>query len=140
VVVVAGMHSRWASRREVDLAELVDEPWVLSPPNTWGYARVAEAFRARGLETPKPRLTTFMMDLRARLPARGRFIAAIPKSSMRLIGDRPALKILPVDIPIRPYPVTILTLKNRTSSPVVERFIECAREVAKFFAANTRSR
>jgi hypothetical protein len=38
------------------------------------------------------------------------------------------LKELTVDIPIRPWPVAILTLKNRTLSPVVERFIEGARE------------
>ena len=39
--------------------------------------------------------------------------------------------MLPVDIPTRPWPVTVMTFKNRTLSPVVERFIECAREVAK---------
>jgi hypothetical protein len=30
--------------------------------------------------------------------------------------------------------VVIVTLKNRTLSPVVERFIACAREVKKSFA------
>jgi hypothetical protein len=39
--------------------------------------------------------------------------------------------MLPVDMPVRPWPVTITTLKNRTLSPVAERFIECSREVAK---------
>jgi hypothetical protein len=31
-----------------------------------------------------------------------------------------------------------LTLKGRTLSPVAERFIECAREVAKLIVANPR--
>ena len=44
--------------------------------------------------------------------------------------DRRALKIVPVDIGVK-YPVGILTLKNRTLSPVVERFVECAREVTR---------
>jgi hypothetical protein len=44
------------------------------------------------------------------------------------------LKELHVDLPLRPWLVAILTLKNRTLSPVVERFIACAREVAKPFA------
>ena len=140
LVVAAGMHSRWARRRKVDLAELIDEPWILSPPNTWSHARVAEAFRARGLEGPKAGLVTFAMDLRAKLPARGRFITVVPKSGLRPDGDRPALKMLPVDLPARPWLVTILTLKNRTLSPVVERFIECAREVAKEFAGPARAR
>ncbi len=45
-----------------------------------------------------------------------------------------SMKVLPVDLPVRPFPVAIVTLKNRTLSPVVERFIECAREVAKSMA------
>jgi hypothetical protein len=42
-------------------------------------------------------------------------------------------KALPVGVPLQPWPVVILTLKNRTLSPIVERFIECAHEVAKSF-------
>jgi DNA-binding transcriptional LysR family regulator len=140
LVIAAGRHSRWARRRKVDIVELIDEPWILSPPNTWSHARVAEAFRARGLEGPKASLVTFAMDLRAKLPAHGRFITVVPKSGLRPDGDQPALKILPVDFPTRPWLVTILTLKNRTLSPVVERFIECAREVAKEFSAPATAR
>jgi hypothetical protein len=39
--------------------------------------------------------------------------------------------VLPVDPGIRPEPVGISTLKNRTISPAAQIFIECAREVAK---------
>ena len=48
----------------------------------------------------------------------------------------PAFKILPVKLPVRPWPVTIVTLKNRTLSPVVELFIACAREIAKSVEPN----
>ena len=49
----------------------------------------------------------------------------------RSIAVRHSLKVLPVNLPIRPWQLSILTLKNRTLSPVAERFMECAREVAK---------
>jgi len=49
MVLIAGMQTRWARRRKIDLAELVDQPWILSAPDTWNYARLAEAFQARGL-------------------------------------------------------------------------------------------
>jgi hypothetical protein len=39
---------------------------------------------------------------------------------------------------LQPWPVNIVTLKNRTLSPVVERFIECARQVAKSISARLR--
>jgi DNA-binding transcriptional LysR family regulator len=131
LVVVAGIHSRWARRRKVDLAELIDEPWILSPPGGWSYERVAEAFKARGLGVPAASLLTHSIDLRAKMLAKGRFITAVPRSVVQLDADRHPLKILPIDLPVRPWLVTILTLKNRTLSPVVDRFIACAREVAK---------
>jgi DNA-binding transcriptional LysR family regulator len=130
LVVAAGMRSRWTRRRKIDLAELIGEPWILSPPKTWSYERVAEAFKARGLSVPTATLLTYSMDLRAKLLASGRFITVVPESVIRHGGEGNPLKTLPVDMPTRPWPVTILTLKNRTLSPVVERFIACAREVA----------
>jgi DNA-binding transcriptional LysR family regulator len=42
----------------------------------------------------------------------------------------PQLKALPIELPIVP-PVGIVTLKNRTLSPVARLFIDTAREVAK---------
>jgi DNA-binding transcriptional LysR family regulator len=130
LVVAAGAHTKWARRRRINLGELVDEPWILAPSETWNYECVAQAFRARGLAMPKVNFVTFSVHLGAYFLSQERFISAYPVSWVRLNG----LKALPVDIPIRPWPVAIATLKRRTLSPVAERFIECAREVAKSFA------
>jgi len=140
LIVVAGTQSPWARRRKVDLADLIDEQWILSPPGTLAHARVVEAFTARGLDGPRASVVTFTMDLRAKLPSRGPFITAIPRSFLHLDDDRPTLKMLPVDLPSWPWPVVILTLKNRTLSPIVQRFIDCAREVAKPFAGGKKLR
>jgi DNA-binding transcriptional LysR family regulator len=134
LVVVAGVQNPWTRRRKVDLADLVDEPWILSPPGTMAHDRVAEAFKVRGLQGPRASLVTFAMDLRAKLLSHGRFITVVPRSLLHPNGDRPALKMLPVDLPSRPWQVVILTLKNRTLSPVVERFIGFARKVTKELA------
>jgi DNA-binding transcriptional LysR family regulator len=130
VVVVAGRHNPWARRRKVDLADLVDEPWIMAGTHTWIFARVAEAFRERGLGMPKTRLVTLSWPLISHFVFNGRHIMAYPRS----VAVRHTLKVLPVNLPIRPWPLSILTLKNRTLSPVAERFIECAREVAKSMA------
>jgi DNA-binding transcriptional LysR family regulator len=139
LVVVAGSQNRWVRRRKIDLAELVNEPWILSEPGTWNHMIAAEAFRARGLELPKIGVKTLSMHLRANLLTIGPFITVIPRSVLRLYGNRLSFKLLPVDLPIRPWPVTIVTLKNRTLGPVVGRFIECARQVAKSFAVRPNS-
>jgi DNA-binding transcriptional LysR family regulator len=68
LVVVAGMHSRLAHRRKVELADLVDAPWILAEPDTWNYVHLAEAFAARGLGVPKMILATLSTHLRAIWP------------------------------------------------------------------------
>ncbi len=133
-VLAACTNSRWVRRRKVDLADLLDEPWIMPPSDTSAYAVVAEAFKARGLGMPAATLVSYSMDLRVKSSARGRFITVVPSSVLRHGDDRQRLRKLAVDIPIRPWPVAILTLKNRTLSAVVDRFIECAREVAKTMA------
>ena len=135
LVVVAGPNSRWARRRNVDLAELIDEPWVLPPAGTWYHELVvAKLFRARGLDVPKASLVTHSVALRARVLIEGPYITTFARSVVRLNGERYGLKILPIDFPSVPLPAGILTLKNRTLSPVVEGFLAVARDVAQPFS------
>jgi DNA-binding transcriptional LysR family regulator len=140
-IIVASMRSPWARRRKVDLAELLEEPWLMPPSDTPSYEIVAEAFKARDLRMPTATLVTYSIDLRAKLSARGRFITVVPRS---VLGDanepHALLKELPINLPVRPWLVAILTLKNRTLSPVVERFVKCAREVAKPFTKASKPR
>jgi DNA-binding transcriptional LysR family regulator len=130
LIVAAGLRSRWARRRTIDLGELVDEPWILPPSDTWSYIHMEEAFRARGLTMPVTGLVGFSMHLANHFVANGPFLTLCPRSVTRFSS----LKVLPVKWPARSYLVTIVTLKNRTLSPVVERFIESAREVSKTLA------
>jgi DNA-binding transcriptional LysR family regulator len=128
LIVAAGMQSRWARRRKIDLADLLDEPWILTGPPTWNYRIVSEAFRARGLGMPKIVVRTFSTYVRTNLVASGLFIATFPKSVARFYADRFSLKVLPIELPFRPWPLAILTLKNRTPSPAVEHLLAHVRD------------
>jgi DNA-binding transcriptional LysR family regulator len=131
LVVAVGAHSRWAHRRKMDIADLGDAPWILSGPNRWNYRVVAEAFRIRGAHMPKACLKTLSVHLRANLLTSGNFITTFPESVVDFYAHRFGLKVLPVALPRHPWPVVVLTLKNRTLSPVVTAFINCARAVTK---------
>src|SRR5262249_33205658 len=102
---------------------------------SWNYTHVAEAFRARGLEMPKPWLMTFSVHLRAALVPNGPYVTAMPASVLRLNPHLSELKALPVDLPVRPWPVAIITLKNRTMSPVVGYFIDHVRDFTRSMTA-----
>ncbi len=130
LVVAAGAQSRWARRRKVDLGDLVDEPWVLAPPDCWTHKAVMEAFRTRGLHIPHACLTTYSIPLRMDLIADGPYITIFPASIRAIRDHRFAIKALPVDLPITPRPLSIVTLKNRVLNPAAKRFIEHVRNYA----------
>jgi len=72
------------------------------------------------------------------LLAAGPYLAIFVSSVVRqLIADHYAVAALPVDLPAHPFTTRIATLKNRTLSPVVERFLACVREVAKSSAGKS---
>jgi DNA-binding transcriptional LysR family regulator len=135
IVFATGAASKWARRKSVRIADLRDAPWILTPPGTINAAIVSDAFKAAGLPVPEPNLVTFSAHLRTHLAASGKFITAIPFSMLRANADQFGLKALPIKLPLRPWPVAIVMLKNRTLSPIVDRFIECAREVGKGMTA-----
>jgi hypothetical protein len=54
-----------------------------------------------------------------------------PGSLLRFGSNLPPLKVLPVELPISPLPVGVMTLKNQTISLVAQLFIKCARELTK---------
>lgn len=131
LVVAASLHSKWARRRTIELNELLNEPWIMTAPNTWNYALLAEAFQARGLNIPMASLVVLSGLLRTHMLANGRYITSFAESVLRHLSESHGLKQLPINLPHRPLPVAVLTIKNRTLSPVVGRFIECAHAVAK---------
>ena len=73
------------------------------------------------------------MTLQLGLLATGPILTITASSMLRLNAKRLSLKILPVPLRDRPSPVAIVTLKNRTLSPLAELFIEYARDAAKPF-------
>jgi DNA-binding transcriptional LysR family regulator len=133
-VVVAGAQNPWVRRRRIELAELVNESWTLSPPENVLGVVAREVFRASGLDYPRVAVATAAPEMRISLLATGRFLSIFPNSILRFPTGRPEVKVLPVKVLVAPAPVGIVTLKNRTLSPVARLFIEHAREVAKSLA------
>lgn len=131
VVVVAGRQSRWARARRLKLTDLADAPWVLPPAETLPGSLAANLFRGEGLELPQAPVTTLSIHLCCQLTAGGRFLAMLPSSILRFSGKNLDLKVLSVSLPSQPRPVGVVTLRNRTPSPVSKLFIECVRDVAK---------
>lgn len=128
--LVAGLRSKWARRRKIELAELEHEPWSLPSPDTLIGSLIADAFRACGMRFPPRGAAMGTLHLFNALLASESFLAVVPGSLLQF-GATPPLKVLPVQLPIPAWPVGIMTLKNRTLTPVAKLFIDRTREVVK---------
>jgi len=135
--VAAGKRSKWHRRHKIELSELVNERWILTPPDSEPFMLLAEAFKAKGLSVPSPSLVSTSLHITNGLLPTGRYVTILPESILRFGTRRGEIKPLPVDFPARPRPIAIVTLKNRTLSPAANRFIEAARQVTRSLATAT---
>jgi len=136
-VVVVGAQNPWVRRRRIQLSDLASEPWVLPPPGSVIGSIVMEAFRSVGLDYPRAAVVTDSPQVRVNLVATGRFITIFPASALKFPTKRAELRVLPIALPKARVRSGIITLKNRTLSPVAQLFIKHAREVAKLLVVRS---
>lgn len=129
--IVAGAGSRWARRRGIKLLDLADEPWAIPTHESPARIILEDMYRANGLQPPRISVVSFSLPLHIALLSSGRFLSVLPGSMLRYCAKQMSLKILPIELPDGPAPVGIMTLKNRTMSPIARTFVEQARIVAK---------
>jgi len=134
LIVVASSDNPWTRRRKIRLAELLNEPWTWPTAGTTLDKLIVQAFRANGLEAPRPTVYAADINARLRLAATGRFLAVVPANNLRFFTKHESIKMLPVEFSTSYRRIGIITLKNRTLSPLAQLFIKCAHETAKPFA------
>jgi DNA-binding transcriptional LysR family regulator len=130
-VFVVGARSQFARNRRIALKEIMGSKWVLPSYDSAPGTLIAELFRANNFQPPKPAVKTVSIQLSASLVASGEFVGILPTSVAALTAHRAALKVLPLKFSGPRISAEIVSLKNRTLSPAVELFINCAREVAR---------
>jgi DNA-binding transcriptional LysR family regulator len=134
--VVAGAHNPWTRRRRVELAELIEGPWVMPSPAGVSGQLAAEVFRASGLQVPRSNVVTSSLQLNYRLLEDGPFLALLPASVLPALTKNSSLRIVPVSLPDQSLSVGITKLRNRRLSPVAEIFVKAARSVARLMPAS----
>ncbi|AIO35422.1 bacterial regulatory helix-turn-helix, lysR family protein [Burkholderia cenocepacia] len=128
--IVAGENSSWARRHNISLAEIANEPWII-PPSSIIEKLVRAEFERRNIKL-NASVNSASILLRNQLLATGRYISVLPLSLVSGNAKQWSITALEVDdIHLTPPPISLITLKRRTLSPVVERFVEHVRNIAK---------
>jgi DNA-binding transcriptional LysR family regulator len=130
-VVAASARNPWTKRRRIELAELMNEAWVLPPPDNVVGLVAKEAFRACGLDYPRAAVLSDSPHVRMSLLANGPFLSIFPVSALRFPARRTEIGELPIELPHTRVPVGIVTLKGRALSPLAQLFIDAARDIAR---------
>jgi LysR family pca operon transcriptional activator len=129
--IVTSAKNPLTRRRKLRLADLANEPWTLLPFDSFFGSVIAEAFRANGQEPPRPTVASLSTNIQNELLATGRFLTVLPGFMLRVAWRNLALKSLPVALPNSPMPIGLITLKNRTLTPLAQLFIENVRALTK---------
>lgn len=130
LLISAGAANRWTRRRSIKLADLIDEPWVVAPPHHYIGSLHVGLFRSNGLEPPRKTVVCTSLHMNDALLATGRYLAIYSSSRLQLSAKRLSIRVLPVKLAPQSSRIGIVTLKNRTLSPMAELFIRRMREVA----------
>ena len=72
--VAAGAKNPWTRQRRVELAKLIDEFWVLPPPDTRFGAIVRDIFGAKGLPYPRASVVSYDLEMTLHLLRTGRYM------------------------------------------------------------------
>ena len=131
LVVAAGVRNPWTRRRKIELAELMNEAWALPPADSNPGRLLMEAFRSSGLAPPQRAIIAGSRFLRERLMATGRYLSVSAGYSVAPPGHNPLIKPLAVELLGVRRPIVLITLRNRSLSPLAELFIKTAREVTR---------
>jgi len=131
LVVAAAPNHPFTRRRKIELAELLDEPWTLQPPDINFGAFALDAFRVNGVTPPRIAVATTSKSLRNELLATGRYLTVTTRCSVLLSRGLPPLKILPIRFRNTQHKVAMFTLKNRSLGRATELFTESLRAITK---------
>jgi DNA-binding transcriptional LysR family regulator len=140
LLVVTGSTGKWSRRRRVSLADLADEPWIQSPAEMEPGSPTLEAFQRAGLPRPRVVVSSASLNLRYGLLASGRYVTMIPDSALHYGPQRAAIRILPIKLPRWQVPTCVVTLRDRTLSPLAQIFIDCLHDLAKPLGQRSRHR
>ncbi|ANW05623.1 LysR family transcriptional regulator [Bradyrhizobium icense] len=131
LVVLCSKRSKWAKRRNVALADLVHEPWVLPPPTGFLTGVMRGAFEDQGLEFPRATVTTACTYSLSVLVGNGNFLGIHPRAMLTAPNEHPQLTAVDVRLPTTRGAIGLIALKDRSLSPVAKLFAQSVAPVVE---------
>jgi DNA-binding transcriptional LysR family regulator len=132
VAVICGKQNKWARRRDVSLADLISEPWLLPPPDGFLTQLLRREFEEQGLEMPQPTVTaTSTYNALAVLTRESPFLAIHPGTMLTMPRTHSEVTAVDVRLPTTRGQIGLITLKSGSLSPAAKLFQKSVASVVK---------
>jgi len=118
------------AQRNLDIATLSRELWLMPTPEAPYRKRLEAAFRQSGGQPPRRIIESLSLSTNKRIVEMSDALAAMPRDIARDYAAAGVLKILPVELPAPSGPVGAVTLANRPLPPAAGEFLQALRETA----------
>jgi DNA-binding transcriptional LysR family regulator len=125
-------------RKKLELGDLMEQQWTLSPPDSFLGRTVVDLFRRRKLPVPSAVVTTISIHMRLNLLASGRFLTMLPSQMLQHSSNRTWLRALDVDLSDSSQPIALIKLKRRRSGAATRLFERASLDASNTMAEEAR--
>lgn len=117
--------------RDLDMAELVKQTWILPPVGSVLRDRVMAMFLSQGYEQPAEIVSTAALPVVTSLLTGSDMLAPVPEALVRPQIDSGMLAVLPVDLNLRMDVYGFITRRQHQLSPAAEVMLAALREAVE---------
>jgi DNA-binding transcriptional LysR family regulator len=128
--VIARAQHPLAGRRELQLENLIEQPWIVPPAGSLVRDRLAAMFVQRGLSMPTNIVETLSLSASANLLQQSNMLAALPEESVQPWCTAGILTVLVRNLPLGLGAFGLITRRDHRLSPGAQLMLNTLREVA----------
>ena len=115
----------------LELKDIVNEGWILSPQGSVLRHRCDMMFRKQGLEPPANVVDTTAILMITSLLQQTDFLHVLPVEVARYYAQLNILSILPIELPVKMDAFGVITRRSHLLSPGARLLLDAIRETAK---------
>ncbi|HEY7903937.1 MAG TPA: LysR substrate-binding domain-containing protein [Casimicrobiaceae bacterium] len=138
MAVVARLGHPLRRRRNLALADLARESWVLPPPEAAFRQRIDAAFRRGGVDPPAQLVESTSYLANTTLLQESDMLGVMPRNVARHYARADALAVLNVQLPLPSGPVGVITRTDHPPSAAFEEMLSALRAAGRSLAARVR--
>lgn len=127
LMVLAGAEHPLARCEHLAWPDLLQQRWVLPPPDCGFYEFVLRSLAELGLAMPRATVEAYAVSVQFGLTQHGGFLSFGMRSNFEFGAAKHRLRRLPLDLNFSSKPVAAVSLKGREASPLAQQLIEQVR-------------